>query len=89
MIDFDIIGTLIDPGEYDAEGQEITPPVTHDGWHVNILTEGLAEHPDLEPDVVVPSHLRRVFLGRESDPVALVFEDEAAGREALGIEGPA
>lgn len=89
MIDFDIIGTLIDPGEYDAEGEEITPPVTHDGWHVNILTEGLAERPDLEPYVVTPSNLRRVFMGRDADTVALVFDDEATGREVLGIPAPA
>ena len=86
MIYFDIIGTLIDPGTYDAEGEEITPAVTHDGWHVNILTEGLAERPDLEPYVVEPSRLRRVFLGRDADTVALVFADEATGRTALGSE---
>lgn len=86
MIEHDIIGQLADPGEYDAEGNEISPPVTHDGWHVNILTEGLAERPDLEPFVVTPSHLRRVFYGREADTVALVFADEGEGREVLGIE---
>lgn len=86
MIEHDIIGTLTDPGTYDAEGAEIIPPVTHPGWHVNILTEGLAERPDLEPYVVMPSHLRRVFMGREADTVALVFEDEATGRAVLGIE---
>lgn len=92
MIEHDIIGTLIDPGEYDAEGEEITPPVTHDGWHVNILTEGLAERPDLEPYVVTPSRLRRVWAGDDFEApvmtVALVFPDREAA-EAMGFVPPA
>lgn len=31
----DVIGTIIRGGEWDDEGNVITPPETLDGWHVN------------------------------------------------------
>ena len=31
----DVVGTIYEPGTYDDEGEEITPPVPLPGWHVN------------------------------------------------------
>ncbi|QTC91587.1 hypothetical protein [Brevundimonas goettingensis] len=78
MIEIDIIGPLFDPPL--VEGGE---PVLLDGWHVNTTPEGLAARADLEPFVVMPGRLRRVWAG--DDPlspaftVALWFADEAQG----------
>lgn len=86
----DIIGPLYDPGQHDAEGEEISPPVLLDGWHVNITTADLT--PALEPFVVTPGILRRVFAGDDPEnpqwTVALRFADEAEAISALGIETP-
>lgn len=89
MIEVATIGILTDPGEetFDENGEleaVISPPVTRDGWHVNALPEGLAERPELEPYVVEPTRMRRVFAGREADTVALVFVDEAEAQEIIG-----
>lgn len=35
----DVIGTITCGGEWDADGNVITPPVTLDGWHVNYIGE--------------------------------------------------
>lgn len=81
----DIIGII-----YDTPTEEGGEPVALTGWHVNVTPEYMAEHPELEPFVVTPSHLRRVWAG--DDPVnpvstvALRFVDEA---EALGMIGVA
>lgn len=83
----DIIGPLYNPGQYDAEGNEISPPVLLPGWHVNITPDDLT--PELEPYVVTPSALRRVWAG--DDPVnpqwtvALRFTDEAEAATVLGL----
>lgn len=81
MIEVDEIGGLL----------ALTPlgdtPVALPGWHVNITRAGLAARPDLEPFVVTPATLRRVWAG--DDPaapqitVALRFMTEAEGRAAL------
>lgn len=81
----DIIGPLYDPGQYGADGKEISPPVLLPGWHVNITTADMT--PELEPFVVEPSPLRRVWAG--DDPVkpkwtvALRFKDEAEAAKVL------
>ena len=31
----DVVGTITEGGEWDDEGNEITPPTVLDGWHVN------------------------------------------------------
>lgn len=75
----DVIGIIYD----NPDGGE---PVPLAGWHVNTTPEYLIEHFELEPFVVNPSHLRRVWAG--DDPVnpvstvALKFADEA---EALAM----
>ncbi len=77
----DIIGII-----YDTPTEEEGEPVALTGWHVNTTPEYMAEHPELEPFVVIPSALRRVWAG--DDPVnpvstvALKFADEA---EALAM----
>jgi len=43
----DVIGTITRGGEWDDEGNVITPPETLDGWHVNYqgkLPEGWEEY---------------------------------------------
>jgi hypothetical protein len=73
----DVIGPL-----YNDEGDLLT------GWHVNVTPDEVT--PELEPFVVTPSRLRRVWAG--DDPVgpeitvALRFADEA---EALTFFPPA
>lgn len=59
---FDPIGVLVlDPGTYDDEGAEISPPVIDDRFHANLLcTEDVAA---LVPETfrVRPSNPRRVW----------------------------
>ena len=31
----DVVGVIFQPGTYDEEGEEITPPVPLPGWHIN------------------------------------------------------
>ena len=54
----DVIGTITRGGEWDDEGNVITPPETLDGWHLNYqgeLPEGWEEC------VVTPEQPVRVF----------------------------
>lgn len=76
----DIIGPLYDPPtEEDGEYTLL------DGWHVNVTPQYLSDHPELEPFVVTPSTLRRVWAGDDpanpSETVPLRFADEAEGAE--------
>lgn len=86
MIEMHIIGTIAEVGPRDEDGNIVGPPVIHDGWHVDIYAEGLAERNDLEPYVVTPATRHHIFSGREADTVALKFPDEATGRAALGLD---
>lgn len=55
----DVIGIITRGGEWDDEGNEITPPTVLDGWHVNYqgsLPEGWEQY------VVTPENPVRVFL---------------------------
>jgi hypothetical protein len=57
----DTIGIIYEGGEYDSEGEPITPPIALDGWHVNIR---LMDHEDgaaLLPYTVTPTQPRRVW----------------------------
>jgi hypothetical protein len=57
----DVIGIIYEHGEWDAEGDQITPPIALEGWHVNIR---LMEHEDgtaLLPYAVTPTHPRRTW----------------------------
>ena len=54
----DVIGTITRGGEWDEEGNVITPPEVLDGWHVNYsgeLPEGWEEY------VVYPANPVRVW----------------------------
>jgi hypothetical protein len=54
----DVIGTISIGGEYDDEGEVITPPTLLDGWHLNYsgeLPDGWEEY------VVRPEQPVRVF----------------------------
>ncbi len=40
-VDVDVIGQIVDtPGTYDEEGNQLTPPVLLDGWHINVAYQG-------------------------------------------------
>ena len=53
----DILGILYEPGTYDEEGNELTPPTPLEGFHVNTL-EPLK---DCDEYLVIPEHPRRIF----------------------------
>lgn len=54
----DIVGQIVRGGEYDADGNVITPPVVLDGWHVNFL----GELPEAwVPFIVTPKNPARMF----------------------------
>jgi len=56
----DIIGTIYEGGEWDADGNVITEPAALSGWHVNIRI--IDEDPaPLETFMVEPTHPRRVW----------------------------
>lgn len=77
---------------YGPPDQDGIRPVTGyvPGYHVNTTVADLAEHPELEPFVVKPSSLRRVWAGDDPDnpqwTVALKFADEAEARAVLGLD---
>ena len=55
----DVIGTITRGGEWDEDGNVITPPEVLDGWHINYqgpLPEGWDQY------VVTPNNPVRVFL---------------------------
>ena len=57
----DVIGTIYEGGEYDEEGNVITPPVAIPGYHVNMLGEA----PEAWQPYVIerPNHPHRIFAG--------------------------
>lgn len=58
----DVIGLIYEGGEYDDEGNVITPPVAIPGWHVNLPGPDVPE--GWEPYVIpTPSNPRRIFQG--------------------------
>lgn len=69
---------------------DIIGPIDGDGWHVNVTRRGLRARPDLEPFVVEPATLLRVWAGDDpGEPnvtVALRFGSEVEGLAALGLE---
>ncbi len=87
---FDVIGVLIRPARYDADNEMTHAEVVFPGWHVNVTPRVMEARPDLEPFVVTPSILRRVWAGDDPEnpvlTVALRFADEATGRAVLGID---
>ncbi len=96
MIEIDVIGVI-----YHATGATHAFPMPGGGnlivpvmapfagWHVNTTIESLSERPDLEPFVVTPSALRRVWAGDDAtDPsltVALRFASEAEADAVLNL----
>lgn len=86
---FDIIGPLVIPAEYDGDNVLTHAEVVLPGWHVNTTPEAIAQRPDLEPYVVTPSAMRRVWA--EDDPanpvstVALRFASEAEAVARIGV----
>ena len=56
----DVIGPISEGGEWDEDGNEITPPTVLPGWHINYLGE--LPH-GWESFEVTPDTPRRVFYG--------------------------
>ena len=67
----------------DGEGNEYPEMKEVEGFHVNTLPEFMNE--DLEPFVVTPTALHRVFAGRD-DTVCLKFNSEAEFRTIVPEE---
>ena len=59
----DVIGTIYDPGTYDEEGNELTPPVPHDGFHVNAKWMREPHTRAVIATIPKPTTPRRIFLG--------------------------
>lgn len=57
----DVIGIIYEGGEWDAEGNTITPPVALEGWHVNIRLMGTEDATPLDAFKVMPTHPRRMW----------------------------
>ena len=57
----DVIGTIYEGGEWDAEGNVITEPVALFGWHVNVRLVNGENIEALEPFAVQPKTLLRVW----------------------------
>lgn len=58
----DVIGLIYEGGEWDEEGNVITPPVAIYGWHANLPGPDVPE--GLESYVIdTPSNPRRIFQG--------------------------
>lgn len=57
----DVIGIIYQGGEWNSEGNLITPPVALDGWHVNIRAIPEEDVTLLLPYTVTPAHPRRVW----------------------------
>ena len=81
----DLIGTLYTPHPADPEAPSVLLP----GWHVNITSDFLAVHPDLEAYQVAPAPLLRVWAGDDHhapvETIPLRFADEAAARLAAPV----
>ncbi len=57
----DVIGVIYEGGEWDAEGNPITPPVALEGWHVNVRIIAGEDGTALDAYQVYPTHPRRVW----------------------------
>lgn len=57
----DVIGIIYEGGEWDAEGNTITPPTALDGWHVNIRLMSTEDATPLDAFKVIPTRPRRVW----------------------------
>jgi len=82
---YDLIGVIHKPSGVmltDDMGNEYPEMVAVEGYHVNILSEG--DMSLVEPYIIVPSALSRVFAGRD-DTVALKFANRDEWLN-LGIE---
>lgn len=65
LANLDVIGTIYEGGEYDDEGNVVTPPTQLPGYHVNMLGPVPAE---FRPFVIKPPRSpMRVFAGWTPD----------------------
>lgn len=81
----DIVGTIYSPGTYDEEGNELTPPVAQEGYHVNVVELT----PDLESYLIEPNTPSRVFAGSVTYCLRFTDRDEwlSLGYETTNEDG--
>lgn len=82
MIELDVVGAIIaDWGQYDQDGEEVTPPVYLAGHHVN-APEVIPEFSEwlLDPQPTTPY---RVYAGRM--PVCYRFPDQETFENAIAV----
>ena len=65
----DVIGIIYDPGTYDEEGNELTPPVPRDGYHVNCKWNG-AVPLTFSTRAIYPVTPHRIFYGDDLNEIA-------------------
>ena len=58
----DVVGIIYEPGTYDEEGNELTAPVAHDGYHVNAKWN-VSLPASVSTRSVMPMTPRRIFYG--------------------------
>lgn len=68
----DVIGFLFSAGTYDAEGNELTPAIQLEGWHVNTIP-AVPEWASLR---INPTNKRRIFAGAFDETCCYVFPSE-------------
>ena len=73
----DVVGTIYDPGTYDEEGNELTPPVPHEGWHVNAKWNG-AVPLTFSSRAIYPATPHRIFYGDDLEAIAATAAAYAA-----------
>lgn len=61
FLNTDILGTIYEGGEWDAEGNQIAPPTPLPGWHVNIRLMPGEDASKLMRYAVIPTTPRRVW----------------------------
>jgi hypothetical protein len=89
----DVIGLIFPPASDEpiwpgADPLPSAEPLS--GWHVNVTPAYLADRPELEPFVVTPETMNRVWAGDDPEAptmtVALRFADEEAAAGYLPPE---
>ena len=57
----DDIGALYEGGDFDGEGNVITPPTLLPGYHVNMAWKGEV-HPAFQASLITPKNPKRLWL---------------------------
>lgn len=72
-IEYNVIGKIVDvPATTNEAGEQLSPPIYRDGWHVNVI-ELL---PEFEAFQVFPEGPFRVYAGAITITIFLRFDNE-------------